>query len=200
MLPKNHPKIELMEMKKDNIKKDLTETSKNIYHDYGKFAIEFEQLTLSIKICIISLFQSQGLKDIEYLRILLHDQTAFPLHQKLRSLIALHYKEKPERLKAIEKLFTYTKKIIEKRNDIIHGSFFVTKETEGSLYKDKAANTGIKNIDEIYDKEKFSNYTSKIMLSTQYFYILNSYIKEEDDIFEEFFNDAKLKELDIDKD
>ncbi|WP_348811318.1 hypothetical protein [Flavobacterium maritimum] len=188
-------------MKQNEIKKNLTETSKSIYHDYGKFAIEFEQLTLSIKICIFSLLKLQGLEDFKYLRILLHDQTASPLHQKLRSLLALHYEENPKRLKAVEKLFTHSKKIIEKRNDIIHGSFFVSsEEEEGNLFKDKAANTGVKQIDEIYDSEKFATYTTKVILTRQNFDILNSYLHEDDTVFDHFFNDEKLKELDIEKD
>lgn len=186
-------------MIKENIKKELAEKSTSIYHDYGHFAIEFEQLTLAIKICIFSLLNLQGLKDFKYLRILLHDQTAYPLVNKLRSLLALHYESEPERFKSLDKLFTYSLKIIEKRNDIIHGSFFVNSNEDGNLFKDKTGKFGVKPIDDKYDNAKFISYTTKVMLAKYYFEILNSYLHENDNVFDEFFNTIKLEELNIDK-
>ncbi|WP_445712250.1 hypothetical protein [Flavobacterium sp.] len=186
-------------MIKENIDKQLSEKSKSIYHDYGHFAIEFEQLTLSIKICIFSLMGLQGLKDFKYLRILLHDQTAFPLLNKLRSLLALHYEKEPERLKALDKLFSYTIKMIEKRNDIIHGSFFVTSESNGNLFKDKTGKFGVNPIEDNYDKTKFINYTTKLILAKNKFDVLNSYFYENDEVYFEIFNIKQLEQLDIDK-
>lgn len=184
---------------KENIEKQLSEKSKSIYHDYGHFAIEFEQLTLSIKICIFTLLGLQGLKDFKYLRVLLHDQTAYPLVNKLRSLLALHYENEPERFKALDKLFTHTIKMIEKRNDIIHGSFFVNSDDNGNLFKDKTGKFGVKPIEDKYDKVKFVNYTTKLILAKYNFDILNSYLHENDEVFDKFFNDTKLEELNIDK-
>jgi hypothetical protein len=186
-------------MTKENIEKQLIEKSTSIYHDYGHFAIEFEQLTLAIKMCIFSLLKLQGLKDFKYLRILLHDQTAYPLVNKLRSLLALHYEKEPERFKSLEKLFTYTIKIIEKRNDIIHGSFFVNSNEDGNLFKDKTGKFGVKPIDDNYDKAKFISYTTKVMLAKHNFEILNSYLHQDDNVFDAFFNSNKLEELNIDK-
>ncbi|HJR99865.1 MAG TPA: hypothetical protein VJ780_02915 [Flavobacterium sp.] len=184
---------------KENIEKQLSEKSKSIYHDYGHFAIEFEQLTLSIKICIFALLGLQGLKDFKYLRVLLHDQTAYPLVNKLRSLLALHYENDPERFKSLDKLFVYTIKIIEKRNDIIHGSFFVNSDGDGELFKDKTGKFGIKPIEDKYDKVKFINYTTKVILAKNSFDILNSYLHKNDAVFDYFFNSTKLEELNIDK-
>jgi len=186
-------------MIKENIDKQLSEKSKSIYHDYGHFAIEFEQLTLSIKICIFSLMGLQGLQDFKYLRILLHDQTTFPLLNKLRSLLALHFEKEPQRLKVLDKLFTYTIKLIEKRNEIIHGSFFVTSDSDGNLFKDKAGKFGVKPIEDFYDKAKFVNYTTKLILAKQKFDILNSYFHENDKVYFEIFNDTELEKLNIDK-
>ncbi|MGC1633505.1 MAG: hypothetical protein WA749_15450 [Gelidibacter sp.] len=184
---------------KTNIEKELTEKSKSIYHDYGHFAIEFEQLTLSIKICIFTLFGLQGLKDFKYLRVILHDQTAYPLVNKLRSLLALHYENDAERYKSLDKLFSYTIKIIEKRNDIIHGSFFVNSTEDGDLFKDKTGKFGIKPIEDKYDNIKFINYTTKVILAKNSFDILNSYLHKDDKVFDQFFNSTKLEELNIDK-
>lgn len=184
---------------KEKIEKQLLEKSGGIYHDYGHFAIEFEQLTLSIKICIFTLLGLQGLKDFKCLRVLLHDQTAYPLVNKLRSLVALHYEKEPERFKALDKLFTYTIKMIEKRNDIIHGSFFVNSNGDGDLFKDKTGKFGVKPIEDKYDKVKFVNYTTKLILAKNNFDILNSYLYENDNVFDKFFNDTKLEELNIDK-
>lgn len=90
------------------IKKGLIEESKSIYHDYGYFVIEFEQLVLSITLNIYTLFSLDGIKNLDYLKIILQDQTAYPLNSKLRSLIATYYKDVPKKFQVVDPLFIYT--------------------------------------------------------------------------------------------
>lgn len=96
-----------------------------IYIAYGKFAIEYEQLCFSINICITKLLEKDGLKDTRLSGILLSDQTAYPLITKLKTIIAVVFETNPDIVKHLNPLFNFCLDIIEKRNKIIHGTWFV---------------------------------------------------------------------------
>lgn len=178
-------------------KKDIKQP-KTIYHYYGYFAIEFEQMVLTMKRCIYTIFKNQGLKEITYLRILLHDQTAFPIQSKLRSLIAIYYENEPDKIKILEKLFVNTSKIIEKRNELIHGSFFVHMEPEGDLYKDKIIKSGIKIHTEKIDLKKLNSYIKKIEMARDIFEFINIDIHNQQHTFRKFINEKNIESINID--
>ena len=179
---------------KEEEKKDLDK----FYHNYGKFVSEFEHLIMSIRFCIVSLFRLKGLTEPEYLRVLLSDQTAFPLLTKLQTLISLQYKENPDRVKLLDKLFSHTKKIIERRNELIHGVLFQVSDNKGFLFKDKTNKEGLKPIDQDVDSEMFKTQTEKVNETQKLFDILNSYLNQDGEIFEHFFNKEKIESLTID--
>ena len=181
-------------MKKEEENNDL---DKSFYHNYGKFIIEFEHLVLSIKICIFSLITNKGLSEPEFLRVILADQTALPLKTKLQTLISIHFKENLERNKLLEKLFTHTEKVIERRNEIVHGVILNISNEKGFLFKDKTNKKGLNPIEQDVDSEMFRKHTEKIIETKILFEILNSYLNQDGAIFEHFFSKEKLDSLNI---
>lgn len=182
-------------MKKEDENNDI---DKSFYHNYGKFVSEFEHLIISVKMCIFSIFNLKGLNDPEYLRVILSDQTAFPLLAKLQTLISIHYSENPDRVKLLDKLFSHTGKIIERRNELIHGVLFKVSDNKGFLFKDKTNKGGLKPIEQDVDSEMFQTQTTKVTETKILFELLNSYLMQDGEIFEHFFSKEKLDSLNID--
>ena len=180
-------------MQKKNTKKPNT-----IQHNYGQFAIEFEFLVLSMKRCIYTIFRNQGLAETKYLRIILHDQTASPIHAKLRSLLAIYFENEPEKLKVLEKLFSHTIKLIEKRNEIIHGNFFINISPVGDLYKDKITKSGLNQHREKFDLKTFRSYIRKVIRAKNIFEHLNIHIHDNKKPFEKFITEQNIAYLAID--
>ena len=170
-----------------------SENNNTIHHEYGNFLIEFEKLVLSIKINIMILFSSNGLKERKYLRIVLQDQTAYPLNNKLRSLFAVYYENSPEKLKLIDKLFIYTNSLIEKRNFIVHGSSFIVDHQSSDLLKDKIGKFGIESEEENLTVESLSTLTSKIKIAQEKFEYLTLCLFEPDRDLNKYFSEEKLK-------
>ncbi|MCY1241081.1 hypothetical protein D9M72_539640 [compost metagenome] len=175
------------------------ESSKDIYHNVGRFVIEFEQLLMSVRLCIFSIFKLKGLTEFDYLRVLLSDFTGAPLVGKLQTLFAMHCKDNPSRVKLLDKFFANTISIVEKRNEIIHGSFFVQSDYNANLFKDKANKSGLNPINEEVDSEMLLGYTNKIIKASEMYTILNSYLHEEDSVFDHFFNKETIEALSIKK-
>lgn len=166
-----------------------------LYKNYGEFVIEFERLVMSLRTCIFTIFSLNGLKDFELLRIILHDQTANPLSSKLQTLISIQFKNEPERIKVLDKLFIYTNKIIERRNELVHGFIFYDEHSNGFLFKDKTKKTGLTPINENIDNQTLIKQTKIIIDLKEKYEILNSYFHQNDSIFEHFFNEKVLNSL-----
>ena len=109
----------------------------------------------------------------------------------------MFYKNEPEKIKSLEKLFSYTIGIIEKRNEIIHGSFFVFSEQNANLFKDKTNKLGLNPLIEEVDAKMLLNYTNKVIEAKNLYDILNSYLNKPDDIFEHFFNKETIEVINI---
>lgn len=168
-------------------------TQNTIHHEYGLFLVEFEQLVLTIKITIITLFKLQGLKDDDYLNIILQDQTAYPLNLKLRSLMAHYYKDDIEKFKMIDKLFIFVNDLIEKRNSIVHGTSFIDNRNQKSeLYKHKIGKFGIKVEEENLTVKSLVELTKKVKLAEMKFNNLTLCLFEPDRDLNKYFSIEKL--------
>jgi len=166
-----------------------------IHHEYGSFIIEFEQLVLSIKMNIMTFFSLNGLKETKYLRIVLQDQTAYPLNNKLRSLFAIYYEDDPPKFKLIDKLFIYTNALIEKRNSIIHGSSFIVDDKSSNLLKDKIGKNGIETQDENLTVGGLSKLTEKVIIARRKFDTLALCLFEPERDLNKYFGEEKLSAI-----
>lgn len=141
----------------------------DLYRAYGRFAVNFEHMCSSIRTCILFAFQ---LQKQELLRVLLADQTADPLIKKLRAIISIIFRKKAEEIKHIDPLFKFCISIIEKRNEIIHGTWFIgwasSEQTEfdsANGKKDKIKSEGVKTYSFYYKAETFDDLTEKVIIA-----------------------------------
>lgn len=163
-----------------------TQDVNDIYTAYGKFAIEFELLCFSIRLCILSALEKNGLKDQKLGSVILADQTAYPLIDKLRAIITeISNGEQDPRLRnQLKGLFTFCYDMNEKRNKIIHGTWHIGhgKDIESDIptvFGSKFKTTAVKGLDIdifFYSPNDFDKHTNAIKLAQQYFVLLNSCI------------------------
>ena len=113
-----------------------------------------------------------GLKDQQLARILLADQTAYPLIAKLRSIVTVFYNDKPEVIVHLKPLFKFCLNINEQRNDIIHGTWFVgwgeQNQEEFNIAsgrKDKITAKGVDLNILSYEHTDFDELTKKIIVA-----------------------------------
>ena len=138
------------------------------------------------------------LSDPEYLRVILNDQTAKPLLSKLQTLISIYWKDLPDKIKILEKMFNYTSIIIERRNEVIHGSIFYISQKKAFLFKDKTNKSGLNPIEEYIDASLLLKQTEKVIKTKEMFEMLNSYLNQNDDnLFDYFFRKEKIDALNI---
>lgn len=141
----------------------------DLYRAYGQFAIDFEQMCRNMKLCIIFIMHNRGLTNQELTRVLLADQTAAPLISKLRAFIAIFYKNNPEEINHVEPLFKFCLSINEKRNEIIHGNWFIgwtsSEQTEfdtANGMKDKITKKGVELKKYDFTISMFDDLTEKV--------------------------------------
>jgi hypothetical protein len=164
-------------------KERLENQTSQLYQSYGKFAVEFEQMCMNIRTCITFAMHIRGLKDQELIRILLVDHTASPLISKLRSIIAILYKDEPDSIKHIDPLFKFCININERRNEIIHGSWFIgwgsTEQEDFHVatgLKDKITKKGVELNVLSYENVNFDELTEKIIIAKNLLSRLNDCI------------------------
>ncbi|MFN3343149.1 MAG: hypothetical protein ACK40M_10660 [Flavobacteriales bacterium] len=157
----------------ERLKKYKLQTNK-LYSAYGKFAVEFEQMCESIRHCLIFTLHSSGLKEQKFARILLADQTASPLISKLTAFVAEVYSKEPDKVKYLQPLFKFCIDINEKRNEIIHGTWYIgwasaeqTDFSRANGAKDKITKKGIRNDGLDFSVAEFHELSEKIIKANE---------------------------------
>lgn len=166
------------------VPKQDTAENKSIYERLGRIVSDFESLVLQLKMCIYTLLILNGLKDLAHARILLSDQTAYPILQKLRSMVAHHYTDRKTEARHIGKLFSQTASLIEHRNFMLHGSWFFDRQqanpTAAEVLKDKIFKDGVDAESRDLSAVDMDLMIEKIKLAEQLFTALNLCIYEPD--------------------
>lgn len=108
-----------------------------LYEVIGKCAVKFELISFYLRQGITILLGEHGLKNQRLSQVLLADLTAYPLKSILQSLIT-EIATLPPRDKTIcDKIFAKVQNLIEQRNAIVHGTWFVgwasTEDTDFSI-------------------------------------------------------------------
>lgn len=176
-----------------------SKTKRNILEGLGHFVVEFEQLVLDIKIVIYTVLGQNGLKNIDYARVLLADQSAYPLVQKLRSLLAIHYSQRKDELKHLDGLFEFTIEIIQHRNFILHGSLFLDRSASdqfnAEIIKDKNFKEGVDGETRNLTMDEVNSLTEKITKAKGIYNALTLCIYEPDRNLKEKIKVERIKEL-----
>lgn len=103
----------------------LKEQSNAIYCAYGEFAVNFEHVCGAIHTAITFILNQEGLRNQQVSNILLAGLTAEPLRVIFSSLLAETQKFNAEEKKIVDSVVKRFQLLTEKRNDIIHGTWFV---------------------------------------------------------------------------
>ncbi|MCG6154026.1 hypothetical protein [Leptospira bandrabouensis] len=159
-----------------NKEEKLEQQTKDLYRAIGRFSVEFEHLCWNIKNSIVFLMQdNKNPQSQKYLRVLLADQTAYPLITKLKSISSIRLKDYQEELLLLDPLFKFCIKINETRNDIIHGTWFIgwvsEEQTEFDIaigIKEKNIKSGIDIHTREYKAEHFDLLSSKLKMGSEY--------------------------------
>ena len=107
-----------------------------LYHALGKFLVDFEFLSQRLRSTFSLLLQDDGLSTWnvgEIIATTLSRNSIDNLLQTLRAVFAEQHKEKPlseESAKILNELFKQAIKLIEFRNELIHGEHFISHTTD----------------------------------------------------------------------
>ncbi len=98
---------------------------KELHGAIGEFAVAFESVTHQEWRCILWLLESAGLKDKQIVQILVADYTAELMRVMLQSLIGHIRPENPAEKAIVKNLLVRHQKLISRRNDVLHGTWFI---------------------------------------------------------------------------
>ena len=98
---------------------------KDLHRAIGEFAVAFESVTHQEWRCILWLLDGAGLKDQQIVQILLAGYTAEPMRAMFQSLIGHIRPENAAEEAIVKDLLDRHQKLISRRNDVLHGTWFI---------------------------------------------------------------------------
>jgi hypothetical protein len=96
-----------------------------LYSNIGEFVVKFEHVCHAMQTAITFLMHDQGLQNQQVANILLAGYTADPLRTLFESLIGEVVKPNDNERKIIKNIFTRIQKLTEKRNDVVHSTWYI---------------------------------------------------------------------------
>jgi hypothetical protein len=96
-----------------------------LYKSIGKCTVKFEHVCCSMQSGIIALLKKDGLQTHNLAEILIADTTAQPLKSILQAIIGEFGMTEAEK-KICDNIFKQIQKLIERRNEIIHSTWFIS--------------------------------------------------------------------------
>lgn len=145
--------------------------SNELHSAIGEFIVEFEQVCQAICNNIIFILHKDGLRNQKLAHVILAGLTADPLRSMLQSLI-LEVRELDEyETKIIKNIFKRFKELSEKRNDIVHSTWYIGWASEDET--DFSVAYGGK-----YYRSATSNERKNFEVTSQYFHELTKEAKK----------------------
>ncbi|MEH2085711.1 hypothetical protein [Nostoc sp.] len=96
-----------------------------IYSAIGEFIVEFEHICFAIQTSSIFILQKLGLKNQDVARLFVNKLTAGQLKDKFKDLVFLSKIFDTEELEMIKNILDRFQNLIERRNEIIHSTWFI---------------------------------------------------------------------------
>jgi len=109
----------------EDTSKKYEDQTEDLYAALGKFAVEFEHVCNYLRLIIMAILSKEGLDNEKVMQILLADQTAEPLRALMMSLIAETHKLSETDQNIVNKITNRVQKLTKKRNDVLHGTWFI---------------------------------------------------------------------------
>lgn len=136
-------------MNEDERQKKLKEQSDELYRSYGEFAVKFEHVCYAIHTAMVFMLQMEGLKNQKVAQVLLAGHTADPIRSLFSALVAETQSLDQTDKKILDSVLKRFQVLTEKRNDVIHGAWFIgwasATDTDFSVapgYKHHRSNKG----------------------------------------------------------
>ncbi len=96
-----------------------------LYANIGEFVVKFEHVCHAMQTAIIFMIHGQGLKNQQVANIFLAGYTADPLRTLFESLFGELVKPNDNERKIIKNIFSRIQKLTEKRNDVVHSTWYI---------------------------------------------------------------------------
>lgn len=112
-------------MEPSDSKENYDSQTGQLYKAIGKCAVKFEHVCFAMHQAITVLLGHHGLQNQRLAQVLLADLTAYPLKSILQAMIAEIASLPPTDKSICDKILVRVQKLIERRNDIIHSTWFV---------------------------------------------------------------------------
>ena len=112
-------------MPDQNNKETLKSQSDDLYRAYGRFAVQFEHICHATHNAITFLLHKEGLRNQQVANIFLAGMTADPLRTLFVSLVGEVKSLNKAEQQIFDNVINRFQKLTEKRNDIIHGTWFI---------------------------------------------------------------------------
>lgn len=112
-------------MTEEQRQQKLKEQSNAQYAAYGEFAVKFEHVCQAVHTAMVFMLLKEGLRNQQVAHVLLANLTADPLRTLFAALIAETQQLTSQEKKIIDSLLKRFQSLTEKRNDIIHGTWFI---------------------------------------------------------------------------
>ena len=128
----------------EDTNKKYEEQTEDLYAALGRFAVEFEHVCNYLRAIIMAILAKEGLSNDKVMQILLADQTAEPLRALVMSLIAETHDLSDTDKKIVSKITSRVQKLTKKRNDVLHGTWFIGWASVGQEQFTDAAGVKVK--------------------------------------------------------
>ena len=112
-------------MNEEERKQRAREDTDKIYHSIGKFVVKFELVCHQLQTGIVCLLNRKGLQDQSVSQILVAGLTAEPLRVQYQSLMAQIMPLNSTEEKMVQDALKRFQELTSKRNDVIHGTWFI---------------------------------------------------------------------------
>lgn len=96
-----------------------------LYRAYGEFAVKFEHVCHAVHTAMVFMLHMEGLKNQQVAHVLLAGLTADPLRSMFAALVAETQQLDNQEKKIIDSVLKRFQSLTEKRNDVIHGTWFI---------------------------------------------------------------------------
>ena len=99
--------------------------TRELYANIGEFVVKFEHVCRAMQSTITMMMYKQGLQNQQVTHIFLAGYTADPLRTLLESLIGELVTPNDKERKIVKNILSRIQKLTEKRNDVVHSTWFI---------------------------------------------------------------------------
>jgi len=112
-------------MNEEERQQQFKDQTGELYRAYGEFAVKFEHVCHAVHTAMVFMLHMEGLKNQQVAHVLLAGLTADPLRSMFAALVAETQQLDNQEKKIIDSVLKRFQGLTEKRNDVIHGTWFI---------------------------------------------------------------------------